>query len=186
MPQVEAINMIILKLNYFKSNKKKITDIFDIYRNSFDFINLECPHCRSDKLIKWGSYKRIIYYLDNNILKCISLEIKRVKCLKCNKTHALIPEYIIPYKQPLLDIILLSIDNYEISYEFPFSYEIVEKWKRNYRKLFLPYLKTMFNNIKEIIPKILENIFATYEEFYSLNKKILMMTHKGIINMAYF
>lgn len=187
MPQVKAINMLILKLNNFKSKDKKITKILEIYRKTEEFIDLECPYCKSDELIKWSSYARVIYYLnENNELKGELLEIKRVKCKKCKKTHALIPECIVPYKQPTLDVILKSINEDPETYEYPFSYETIEHWKQIYKKRYLPYLKTMFNSIKEIIPRILENIFNVYEEFYKINKKILMMSHKGIINMACF
>ena len=186
MPQVKAINMLILKLKKCKSEYKEIKEIIEIYMKKEEFEELACPQCGSDELIKWGSYKRIIYYLDNQKIKYKNIEIKRIKCRKCNKTHALLPEYIVPYKQALLDIILLSIDNNEIAYGLSFSYETIENWKKIYKRRYLPYLKTMFKNIQEIISRILKDIFRVYEEFYEENKKILMMNHRGIINMAFF
>lgn len=178
--------MIILNSKNFKSNLKQF-QIIELYKTTDDFYCLECPHCKSDKLIKWSSYKRIVYYLDENQkLKCELLEIKRVRCQKCHKTHALLPECIVPYKQPTLDIILKSINEDSESYEYPFSYETIQRWKTIYRKKYLSYLKTMFNNKNELIPKILNKIIDTYQLFYQVNKLILMMSHKGIYNMAYF
>ena len=160
--------MIILNSKNFKSNLKQF-QIIELYKTTDDFYCLECPHCKSDKLIKWSSYKRIVYYLDENQkLKCELLEIKRVRCQKCHKTHALLPECIVPYKQPTLDIILKSINEDSES------------------KKYLSYLKTMFNNKNELIPKILNKIIDTYQLFYQVNKLILMMSHKGIYNMACF
>ena len=186
LPQVRAINMIILNSNNFKSNNQQMF-ILDLYKSSDDFFGLECPYCQSDDFIKWSSYTRQIYYLDeNNKLKHESLEIKRVRCQKCKKTHALLPECIVPYKQPVLTVLLNAINEEKVSYEFPFSYETIENWKTIYRKRFLPYLKTMFGNIKEIIPKILKQVYYTYEQFYKTNKLILMMSHKGLFNMACF
>ena len=185
MPQVEAINMIILNSKNFKSQMNQ-SEILQFYKKTVDFYDLECPHCKSDELIKWTSYKRKVYYLENKTLKSEIIEIKRVKCNQCGKTHALLPECIVPYKQALLKVILLTIQEDDISYDFPFSYETVCNWKRSFKNLFLPYLKTMFWNKKEIIPEIFRNLFQVYEEFYKKNKAILMMTHVGIYNMAYF
>ena len=178
--------MIILNFKNFKSNQEQIT-ILEMYKRTNDFYNLECPYCQSDEFIKWSSYVRIIYYLDNkNNLKTELLEIKRVRCQKCQKTHALLPECIVPYKQPTLDIILKSINEDKETYEYPFSYETIKHWKIIYQKKYLSYLKTMFNNKKEIMQYILNKIIDTYEEFYKINKLILMMSHKGIYNMACF
>ena len=175
--------MIILNSKKFKSQIK----ILELYKETDDFYDLECPYCKSDKFIKWSSYERTIYYLDESQnLKCELLEIKRVKCQKCQKTHALLPECIVPYKQPILDVILKSINEDLDTYEYPFSYETIQHWKVIYRRKYLPYLKTMFNNKKEIMQKILNKIIDTYEEFYQINKLILMMSHKGIYNMACF
>lgn len=184
-PQVRALIMIILNSKNFKSKQEQIK-ILELYKTTDDFYNLECPYCQSDEFIKWSSYSRIIYYLDeNNKLKVEILEIKRVRCQRCQKTHALLPECIVPYKQPTLDIILKSINEDPETYEYPFSYDTIQSWKKIYRK-YLPYLKTMFNNIKEIIPQILNKIVDTYEEFYKINKLIIMLSHKGIYNMACF
>ena len=178
--------MIILNSKNCKSNHEQIR-ILELYKETDDFYNLECPYCKSDELIKWSSYKRTIYYLDENQnLKWELLEIKRVKCQKCQKTHALLPECIVPYKQPILYVILKSINEDPDTYEYPFSYETIQLWKTIYRKNYLPYLKTMFDNKKEIMQKILNKIIDTYERFYQINKLILMMSHKGIYNMACF
>ena len=178
--------MIILNSKNFKS-KQEQSEILEIYKTTDEFYGLECPHCKSDESIKWGSYIRVIYYLDKNKnLKGELLEIKRVKCLKCQKTHALLPECIVPYKQPTLKVILKSINEEQDTYEYPFSYETIQNWKRIYRRKYLLYLKTMFNNQKDIIQKILNKIIDTYERFYQINKLILMMSHKGIYNMACF
>ena len=178
--------MIILNSKNFKSNQEQIK-ILESYKNTDEFYNLECPYCQSDEFIKWSSYLRVIYYIDETRkLKSELLEIKRVKCQKCGKTHALLPECIVPYKQPTLEIILMSINEEELSYEFPFSYETIKNWKIIYQKKYLAYLKTMFNNIKEIITQILKEINDVYKKFYEKNKMIIMMSHEGIYNMAYF
>ena len=169
-----------------KKISKKIKDILKEYVECTYFHGIKCPHCGSDNYIFWGGYDRNIYYIDDGKIIHKILHIKRIKCKDCGKTHALLPEYIVPYMQALLDVILAAINDDDISDQIPFSFETINNWKRKYRKLFLPYLKTMFSNENNIINKIFEDIFGTYERFYYVNKKILMMTHKGIFNMACF
>ena len=190
-PQVRALIMIILNFNNFKSNQivsnVNMVNILNIYKSSDVFYNLQCPYCNSDEFIKWGSYVRLVYYCDDyNNLKTELIEIKRVRCKKCHKTHALLPVCIVPYKQPTLDVIFKSIIELPESFAYHFSYETIQNWKYIYKRKFLPYLNTMFNNIKDLLPQVLSKIFIIYEDFFKINNSILMMNHKGIYNMAYF
>lgn len=145
----------------------------------------ECPICNSSELIKWGSYKRNINFIDDNILTYRIITIKRIKCKKCGHTHALIPSFIVPYKVNCLDVILSNINNDEITLFF--SFDTIEKWKKDFNR-FLPYLNTYFINLSkyQIINKFKQDIFKYYEIFYNYTQKILMMTHKAIVGMAYF
>lgn len=178
--------MLILNNIKIKSQNKEMSKIITQYENKQDLYIEECPYCQSDELINWGTYQRGIYYIINKQLKYKRIVIQRVRCKHCNKTHALLPEGIVPYKKAILEVILHAIKNDEISENFNFSYETIENWKMIYRKIYFPYLKTMFPSIKEIINKILEEIFNTYEDFYKIYKKIIMMSHKGIFGMACF
>lgn len=176
--------MIILKSN--KINRK-IKILLEEYKNILNYKTMRCPCCASNNLIRWGKYRRNVYYINNNCIEFDVIDIQRFKCKECNHTHALLPEYIIPYKQFLLDVIINAvsgdskIDNYNI------SYDTIVKWNKQFN-IFLPYLKTMFSNDSKIniLYKLKNNFFKYYEQFYDINKKILMMIKPGIFNMAYF
>ncbi|MCM1197229.1 MAG: DUF6431 domain-containing protein [Roseburia sp.] len=168
-----------------KKIKRNIKEILNNYQISLNFGFLECPYCKSSNLIRWGKYIRNCYYIDDNNVIFDILKIQRVKCKDCNHTHALLPSFIIPYKQFLLDVILTCINNNSITYKYKFSFDTISKWKYQFNK-FLPYLKTIYFNHNNLINYIIDNIFNVYENFYNTCKKILMMTHKGIFNMAYF
>lgn len=174
--------MIIL--NTIKSNTS-FKEILKIYKDLINLPYLECPYCESTELISWGSYTRNINYIHNNTILYETINIKRVRCKNCGHTHALIPSFIVPYKVNALDTILacISFDNSTLS----LSFDTISLINKQFNK-FLPYLKTMFNNIDkfQIICELKQNIFKRYLQFYNLNKKILMMTHYGILNMAYF
>lgn len=174
--------MIILNSKKCNTNFKEILEDYKFMLNS---PYMECPNCKSTELIRWGSYTRNINYIYNNEAIYETIDIKRVKCKCCNHTHALIPAFIVPYKTNALDIILACISYDDITLSFSLDTITMMNTQFNY---FLPYLKTMFNNISknEIIENLKINIFRFYKQFYSLNKKILMMTHIGILNMAYF
>ena len=154
--------------------------------NNIDYIHyFECSHCNSYNLIKWGSYNRNLYYIEDNIIKYKKIKILRVKCKDCGKTHALIPAFIVPYKIHALDVILSALSNDDISLSI--NYDTITRWNKQFNK-FIPYLKTMFSKyIKpEIINLLKQNIFKYYKQYFDVNKKILMMIRSGIYNMAPF
>ena len=146
----------------------------------------ECPFCGSNDFIKWGKYQRGVYFISNGKIVFKVIDIHRVKCKKCGKTHALLPSIIVPYKQPVLDVILSAIDDLPIANISDFSFDTVIKWKHDFRKLFLPYLKTLLTFVHNIINYILSHVFDVYYDFFIHFRQLIMMTHSGIKNFAYF
>ena len=180
LPSTKGTYMIIL----FSTKSKYNFNYFKKYYDSM--VNLpyiECPNCKSTNIIKWGVYKRKINYLTKNTLEFNIINIKRVKCKECGKTHALIPCYIVPYKLNTIDIILNSLINNEVNV----SYDTLYKWNKEFNK-FLPYLKTIFSNIskKDIIKQIMSDILYYLKEYFRIHNKLLMMIKPGIYNMSYF
>lgn len=174
--------MIILSS---QKDNTQIKEILNKYENMINIPYVECPHCRSTQVIKWGTYIRTIIYINNSEIITKPLKIQRIRCNKCKHTHALLPTCIVPYKENLLDIILSTINNEEISLNY--SFDTLAKWNKQFNK-FLPYLKTMFNCVSkfEIITILKNNIFKHYEHFFSITNKILMMTRTAVVNMAHF
>ncbi len=67
-------------------------DITDIHKNV-------CPCCHAkNKLIKYGKYNRNISFLIDNSIENYNVSVQRVICNSCNHTHALLPNFIVPYK----------------------------------------------------------------------------------------
>lgn len=177
--------MIILITQKVNTNLiENFEEIIEKYENMVNLPYIECPCCNSSELVKWGSYNRKAKYIDKYVKKEI-ITIRRVRCKKCGKTHALLPTFIIPYKINLLDIIINSLNDEEITLNI--SLDTINKWRKEFNT-FLPYLRTMFKILSKtkILSIIKNKLFECYEEFYIQFKKILLMTHKGIYNMAYF
>lgn len=131
--------MIILSLR--KSNIK-FKETIQFYLNTVNFGHLECPNCHSHDLIRWGYYERnVIFFSSDGInIENTILKIQRVMCKSCNKTHALLPLGIIPYKQftdevisrILLELTYNTFDNTSSKYQI--NQSIIKKWCIQYNQ----------------------------------------------------
>ena len=66
--------------------------------------NCPCDKCGSiGNFKKHGKYTRFLIQL----LKTEKIKIKRVKCVSCGTTHALIPKDVIPYKQYAISLVVI-------------------------------------------------------------------------------
>lgn len=70
-----------------------IQKVYYLEVNSLDIHSCICPFCKNKSLIFYGFYKRRIRIPDSSDFEMI--EIRRVKCKHCNKTHALLPNTIL-------------------------------------------------------------------------------------------
>ena len=71
---------------------------YNQFLGTIQFHRLSCSCGRSGCLIKHAYYERRVKTPDG----CITLRILRVICKRCHKTHAVFPEWIVPYSQILL------------------------------------------------------------------------------------
>lgn len=88
--------MITIFVNKIKSFSQKIyTRMID----GLAFHKLSCTCHQKSTFIKHGYYLRSIKTPDG----FLPISILRVKCNSCNKTHAILPSWIIPYSRILYD-----------------------------------------------------------------------------------
>jgi len=93
--------MIIVKLSIFIQSIIKNKQVF--YRQ----VVYGCPNCKFEgKLYSHGSYERNVITEEDSF----RITIFRVKCPICGKTHALIPDFLIPYFQHSFDTIKKCLD----------------------------------------------------------------------------
>lgn len=75
-----------------------------------DFTGTRCPRCYAAGRFKLhGSYRRHAAYWHMSKITCEFIEIKRIKCLSCKTTHAVMPGDLIPYKLLSLFIVLFIL-----------------------------------------------------------------------------
>lgn len=181
--------MIILKSE--KINPQ-FEEIIKNYENRTNYGLLICPYCKSTNNIRWGTYERNAIYLNgNSILEAKILKVQRIKCKSCNKTHALLPFGIIPYKQftdQIISKVLFmtlnnSIDN--ISNKYKIEPSIIKKWLCQFKKYHLSKVSiiTGKHNIIDML-----NIFLSsdgYKQKYIVNfNNVFMQIKLGILSLC--
>jgi len=113
----------------------KICKTYDakIYKKS-DFSSTHCPKCPAiGRFNLHGSYWRHVLYLTDRELMYEFIEIKRVKCISCKTTHAVMPGDMIPYKLLSLIIVIFILNSYyvagvpvlKIVVEWGFSFQLI-------------------------------------------------------------
>jgi hypothetical protein len=96
---------------FCKLNSLKFSDL-SIFNKSIDSLlnnPIVCPSCGADNLYpNYSSYERTMISFDENGRKEIIVSIPRCKC-SCGKTHALIPDILIPFSSYSLRFILITL-----------------------------------------------------------------------------
>lgn len=98
--------MITIFLEKIKAYSQKN---YNIFFSNLEIHKLTCPCGQIGLLIKHGKYNRSIKTPEG----LVPLEIQRLKCKVCLKTHAIMPEFIVPYSRILLEDHISIIENYE-------------------------------------------------------------------------
>jgi len=169
-------------------NKFNPSELSEIYAQIIDNLSDEdidsfiCPFCKENHVFKkHGYYKR--KYKDGSDKLLRVLEILRLICKKCRKTHALLLPCIVPYKWLLLwqQLQLIYFNHLKLEdkkEELMIIYDVDEK-----------YLQVLENTYKYLWAKTLsvDNIIcATLEELffiqYECNKSFMQKAKR--INMA--
>lgn len=87
----------------------------DNYSEILDFHgvwNYECPGCHVQrKFYRHGKYRRFLILLGEEGFYEKSVEILRLKCTFCNKTHAILTSDMIPFMSYSIQVILFLLDN---------------------------------------------------------------------------
>ena len=103
---LEIFSSYTEKQKYIQSFMPDITDLH---------INV-CPCCHAkNKLIKYGTYERNLSILVNDNVENYIVSVQRVICTSCNHTHALLLDFIVPYKIMALPSIAKIVQRASVS-----------------------------------------------------------------------
>lgn len=95
--------------------KNAILSIRDLFQQSLQqtpLFRMVCPYCGAKGTCKKrGSYERNLVTFSNGTAAVIRLKIPRVQC-PCGRSHALLPDLIVPYLSYSLPMILMILSDY--------------------------------------------------------------------------
>ena len=95
------------KINNFNENNLKIFSSYSDRKNYIqslmpnitDVHTIVCPWCHAkNSFKKYGHYERNLSILVDDYVENYTVSVQRIICASCNKTHALLPNFIVPYK----------------------------------------------------------------------------------------
>lgn len=112
-----------------------------------------CPFCGAKgNCAAHGSYQRSLLDIRDSKVSCGRVEIKRVRCESCGHTHAIIPDYIVPYSSYSLFFILRVLAAYflrlktveQLCEQYQISPSTLYQWKLlflSHKEIWLGVLK---------------------------------------------
>ena len=154
------------------------------YEETINYSITECPICGSENIIKWGSYLRNVIYYNNNKKYEKTIEIKRIMCKNCNKTNAIIPSFLVPYKIHVTEYItevvknkLTKENNYnQVSRKYQISRQLIKCWLDCFNAHLTRIEVTLSEtNIRQILRIIKKELYKFIYQYYYENKIIYLM-----------
>ena len=134
----------------------KICKTYDAktYKRS-GFAATRCPNCPAvGRFSLHGSYHRHVLYFTKQELAYKFIEIKRIKCLSCETTHAVMPGDIIPYKLLSLLVVLFILTMIYIKkatvlkvaaiwgFSYQFIYSILYAFQKHAQRIYQYFRET--------------------------------------------
>lgn len=137
-----------------------------IYEGTLNFTNIKCPYCHSTNLIKYGTYDRNVIYEEDEEIKSDIIKIQRFMCKSCNTTHAILPDFLVPYKQYSIDLLLIIllelilISAEELSMKYKIHISNIKRFKKQFNQIHKIKLITTFasKNINETLQKLYDDV----------------------------
>ena len=156
---------------FCKLNFKNLSaeELFNKFMAEFDPRKHSCPWCKT-KHPDWkyhAEYERWLISFKGEVAVTYRLEITRYKCSSCGHTHAILPEFIIPYQSySFLFIIAVMRDYYtrtltvaDICIKYNISVSTLYSWK----ELFLKHKKLWLGLLEDAYISSLNFINSFYD-----------------------
>ena len=93
----------------------------------------KCPDCNGKGFHKHGVYKRYYTVWTDGATQTVQMDILRIKCIECNKTHAVLARDMVPFHIYSLQL-MAAILNMNFSYHYSLP-EISSLTSISYQKL---------------------------------------------------
>lgn len=105
------------------------------FEKGFKGLNKQCPICNGN-CNRHGTYQRYI----NEDERFLLIPIQRLKCKRCNKTHAIIPHIVRPYspyqqniREEVMDFVRLGVPKAQIARKYGIHRELIRFWVKGFK-----------------------------------------------------
>lgn len=141
-----------------------------------------CPRCgtlRPD-WTKHAVYDRYLIGFEKNAVVCSTIEITRFMCSSCDSTHALLPEFIVPFKSHSLFFVLAVIKDLvtglhtidDLCAKYEISRSTLYTWKAlffEHKRIWLGILEDVLTSAERFLDYVRDKVLAgKLREFYRL------------------
>ena len=162
---VASNNSIMITVS-FTGFKGITTKIYGELTANLPLYRLHCSCGHAGCLVRHGYYRRRLKTRQGTIVLCIL----RVKCKECGRTHAILPELVVPYSQIPADLqqymLLYPLGSPELEELMQANSDITESSvlavRSRYRKQWKERLLTMGHKVQEEIADLIREAFSFF------------------------
>lgn len=179
--------------------KNTILSVRDLFRQSLEqspLFLLVCPYCGAKGTCnKRGSYERSLVTFPDGKPLVVRLRIPRVQCT-CGKSHALLPDFIVPYLSYSLPMILRILSDYftrrltirGICEKYLVSPPLICRFKKRFlihKKQWLGILRDMELSTISFMEELLMSSYDRFHDaFLRLTTYSFLQSHKNPANCS--
>lgn len=179
--------------------KNTILSVRDLFRQSLEqspLFLLVCPYCGAKGTCnKRGSYERSLVTFPDGKPLVVRLRIPRVQCT-CGKSHALLPDFIVPYLSYSLPMILRILSDFftrrltirGICEKYLVSPPLIYRFKKRFlihKKQWLGILRDMELSTISFMEELLMSSYDRFHDaFLRLTTYSFLQSHKNPANCS--
>jgi transposase len=166
-------------INYsYDKIKSSICETYEKSIEKLDLKRTKCPNCGAIGQFKaHGDYERHVIVLIDEKVHHEIIRIKRVKCLSCCRTHALLPSFIIPYCSYTYSFILKCLEErvinrtklVEVCEQYDISFQLLYSWLKRFKEHHVQSYQVYGRGrlfLKETLVQILQDFSSFINLFY--------------------
>ena len=178
---------LFCKINF---NHYSALDLFSCSMNMIKIHDHPCPTCgaRHPGWKRHAAYDRYLIGFDEGAVCSHSVVVTRFMCQSCRSTHALLPEFVIPFKSHSLLFVLAVLKDYFLSHltvgQLCAKYEITPatlySWKAAFlkdKRLWLGALQDSLTSAAKFLAFLSkEGLEHHLDEFFAITNRSLLQT----------
>lgn len=154
---------------------------------------ITCPHCRAKfNCTFFSSYNRNMITFESGLNTCHTVSITRVICNSCNRTHAIIPDHLIPFGSYTLSFVLTVLRTYFLGSKtitdlcdfFQISISTLYDWIRLFKEQKHIWLGILNDAVLPEV-KFIDDILCcskSVSSFYQITKTSFMQNFKTTLS----